>query len=112
MRTCASTRENERCITERNPDLRGWRMSRRFPRAASRAASHALLVVAAAACGGPGKPHIYGSDSDLAPRVGLVAGERSPTHVKVSLAKPANVAVFFVEPARGAILLYPADSTT
>ena len=38
-------------------------------------------------------------------------GERTPRHLTVQLAKPANVAVFLVVPGRGSTLLFPADST-
>lgn len=55
-------------------------------------------------------PHFYGQYSDLAPKLATTAGERTPRHLTVQLAKPANVAVFLVVPGRGSTLLFPADS--
>ncbi len=56
-------------------------------------------------------PHLYGQYNDLAPKVAPTAGERTPRHLTVQLAKPANVAVFLVVPGRGSRLLFPMDST-
>ena len=55
-------------------------------------------------------PHFYGQYNDLAPKVAPTAGERTPRHLTIQLAKPANVAVFLVVPGRGSTLLFPADS--
>jgi hypothetical protein len=55
-------------------------------------------------------PHFYGQYNDLAPKVAPTQGERTPRHLTVQLAKPANVAVFLVVPGRGSTLLFPADS--
>jgi hypothetical protein len=55
-------------------------------------------------------PHLYGQYNDLAPKVAPTVGERTPRHLTVQLAKPANVAVFLVVPGRGSTLLFPADS--
>src|SRR5262252_3366413 len=68
----------------------------------------ALLVIAAG-CIHSG-PHLYGQYNDLAPKVAPTAGERTPRHLTVQLAKPANVAVFLVVPGRGSRLLFPQDS--
>jgi len=57
------------------------------------------------------KPHVFGEFNDLAPRVAPVQGERIPQHLTVQLARPANVAVFYVVPGRGSTLLFPQDST-
>jgi hypothetical protein len=57
------------------------------------------------------KPHTYGAYNDLAPKVAAKSGERAPQHVTITLARPANVAVFFVVPGRASQLLFPADST-
>lgn len=57
------------------------------------------------------KPHVFGDANDIAPRVAPVQGERIPQHLTVQLARPANVAVFYVVPGRGSILLFPQDST-
>jgi hypothetical protein len=57
------------------------------------------------------KPHIYGAYNDLAPQVAPTQGERTPLHLTVQLARPANVAVFLVAPGRASRLLFPADST-
>lgn len=63
------------------------------------------------ACG-PAKPRLYGDTSVLAPQVAGVKGEKTPEHLNVSLAQPANVTVFFVIPGRTPTLLFPKDSTT
>jgi hypothetical protein len=57
-----------------------------------------------------GAPHLYGQYNDLAPKVAPTAGERTPRHLTIQLARPANVAVFLVVPGRGSTLLFPADS--
>jgi hypothetical protein len=70
----------------------------------------ALVVAGSAACAAA-KPHTFGAYNDLAPKVSPKSGERVPGHVTIDLAKPANVAVFFVVPGRATQLLFPADST-
>jgi hypothetical protein len=55
-------------------------------------------------------PHHFGQFDDLSPKVTPTQGERSPNHLTVQLARPANVAVFLVVPGRPTMLLYPADS--
>lgn len=57
------------------------------------------------------KPHLFGEYNDIAPRVAPTQGERSPQHLTVQLARPANVAVFLVVPGRASVLLFPSDST-
>ena len=57
------------------------------------------------------KPHLFGQYNDIAPKVAPTAGERSPQHLTVQLARPANVAVFLVIPGRASVLLFPSDST-
>jgi hypothetical protein len=69
----------------------------------------ALLAITGACASA--KPHVYGQFNDLAPRVAATQGERSPQHLTVQLARPANVAVFLVVPGRASVLLFPADST-
>lgn len=69
----------------------------------------ALIVAGTAACGAT-KPHTYGAYADLSPKVAPKSGERVPNHVTIDLARPANVAVFFVVPGRASQLLFPADS--
>jgi hypothetical protein len=56
-------------------------------------------------------PHKFGQFADLSPAVVATKGERQPLHVTVQLGRPANVAVFYVVPGRGSVLLYPSDST-
>ncbi|HEV8447633.1 MAG TPA: hypothetical protein VGQ44_12465 [Gemmatimonadaceae bacterium] len=68
-----------------------------------------VVIVAAGGCIHSG-PHLYGQYNDLAPKVAPTAGERTPRHLTVQLAKPANVAVFLVVPGRGSRLLFPQDS--
>jgi hypothetical protein len=68
-----------------------------------------VLLVTVAGCFHSG-PHLYGQYVDLAPKVAPTAGERTPRHLTVQLAKPANVAVFLVVPGRGSTLLFPQDS--
>ena len=66
-----------------------------------------LAVITACATGGPAH---FGQYPELMPKVAATKGERSPQHVTVQLAKPANVAVFLVAPGRASTLLFPADS--
>lgn len=56
-------------------------------------------------------PRRFGQFNDLSPRVAPQQGEKSPQHLTVQLARPANVAVFLVVPGRGSSLLFPGDST-
>jgi hypothetical protein len=71
--------------------------------------SGALLVIVSACV--HGAPHVYGQYTDLAPKVAPSVGERTPRHLTIQLARPANVAVFLVVPGRGSSLLFPEDST-
>jgi len=73
--------------------------------AACAAMSGALL----AACMGSG-PHFFGQYRDLSPKVALSQGERTPRHLTVELARPANVAIFLVVPGTASRLLFPQDS--
>lgn len=68
------------------------------------------LLAGSVACAAA-KPHTFGNYDDLAPKVSPKSGERTPQHLMIDLAKPANVAVFFVVPGRASQLLFPADST-
>lgn len=70
----------------------------------------ALAIAASTACAAA-KPHTYGAYADLTPKVSAKSGERTPAHVTIDLARPANVAVFLVIPGRASQLLFPADST-
>jgi hypothetical protein len=73
-----------------------------------RTRSFALLaLIAGCATGGPAH---FGQYTEYTPKVAATKGERSPLHVTVQLAKPANVAVFLVAPGRASTLLFPADS--
>ena len=87
--------------------MRVEKVSRGFVRW-DRIRAGALLVIAAACV--HSAPHVYGQYTDLAPKVAPTAGERTPRHLTVQLAKPANVAVFLVVPGRGSTLLFPQDS--
>lgn len=80
------------------------------PRTTTFAACGTLLGALIGACMGGG-PHVYGQYRDLAPKVALAQGERSPRHLTVELARPANVAIFLVVPGTASRLLFPADST-
>lgn len=66
-----------------------------------------LAVITGCATGGPAH---FGQYAEFTPKVAATKGERSPMHVTVQLAKPANVAVFLVAPGRATTLLFPADS--
>jgi len=66
-----------------------------------------LAVITGCATGGPAH---FGQYAEFTPKVAATKGERSPLHVTVQLAKPANVAVFLVAPGRATTLLFPADS--
>lgn len=70
----------------------------------------ACVVGGLVACGPP-RPRLYGDTSVLAPQVAGVKGEKTPQHLNVSLAQPANVSVFLVIPGRTPTLLFPKDST-
>lgn len=67
------------------------------------------VIVALTACAA-GAPTQLGNYQAIAPRIDAVPKEALPLHVQVALARPENVAVFFVVPGRGATLLYPTDS--
>ena len=67
------------------------------------------LVAITGACASA-KPHVFGQYNDIAPRVAATQGERSPQHLTVQLARPANVVVFLVVPGRASVLLFPSDS--
>jgi hypothetical protein len=69
-----------------------------------------LAVLAAIAGCATGGPAHFGQYPEFTPKVAATKGERSPLHVTVQLAKPANVAVFLVAPGRPSTLLFPADS--
>lgn len=69
----------------------------------------ALLAITGACASA--KPHVFGQYNDIAPRVAPTQGERTPQHLTVQLARPANVAVFLVVPGRASVLLFPSDST-
>src|SRR5215472_13415279 len=68
-----------------------------------------VLLVIVTACM-HSAPHVYGQYTDIAPKVAPQPGERTPRHLTLQLAKPANVAVFLVVPGRGSTLLFPQDS--
>jgi len=70
----------------------------------------ALLATTSIACGGTAIRQ-YGQYETLGPRVSPTPNERVPLHVNVELARPANVAVFYVVPGRVTTLLFPDDST-
>jgi len=71
--------------------------------------SSLALLAAIAGCATGGPAH-FGQYPEFTPKVAATKGERSPLHVTVQLAKPANVAVFLVAPGRASTLLFPADS--
>ncbi len=70
----------------------------------------AALLAITGACASA-KPHVFGQYNDISPRVAPTQGERSPQHLTIQLARPANVAVFLVVPGRASVLLFPSDST-
>ena len=70
----------------------------------------AVLASLLVACGGT-TIRQYGQYETLGPRVSPTPNERVPLHVNVELARPANVAVFYVVPGRVTTLLFPDDST-
>ena len=69
----------------------------------------AVVLATLLACVGTGVRQ-YGQYTALGPRVAGTPNERLPLHVNVDLARPANVAVFYVVPGRGTTLLFPEDS--
>jgi hypothetical protein len=88
-------------------EMRIEKVARRLARW-NRIRSGVLLVIVSACM--HSAPHLYGQYNDLAPKVAPTVGERTPRHLTVQLARPANVAVFLVVPGRGSRLLFPADS--
>jgi hypothetical protein len=70
----------------------------------------AVLAATLSACAAS-QPHTYGAYPELSPVVTPQPGERTPRHLTLQLARPANVAVFMVVPGRGSQLLFPVDST-
>lgn len=70
-----------------------------------------MAVLAITGACASAKPHVFGQYNDISPRVAATKGERSPQHLTVQLARPANVAVFLVVPGRASVLLFPSDST-
>ncbi|MEO7085365.1 MAG: hypothetical protein ABI442_15905 [Gemmatimonadaceae bacterium] len=82
-------------------------------RFATRVATWTLLsgLAGLAACGASA-PHKFGQFADLSPAVVPTKGERQPLHLTIQLGRPANVAVFYVVPGRGSLLLFPEDSTS
>jgi hypothetical protein len=89
-------------------ELRVEKVSRGFLRWDRIRAGVVLVIVASCM---HSAPHVYGQYTDLAPKVAPAAGERTPRHLTIQLAHPANVAVFLVVPGRGSTLLFPQDST-
>jgi hypothetical protein len=78
---------------------------------AARVATLTVAFAGLAACSGS-SPHKFGQSNDLAPAVVPTKGERQPLHLTIQLGRPANVAVFYVVPGCGSLLLFPEDSTS
>jgi hypothetical protein len=68
-----------------------------------------LLPLAAACAAGPVTKQL-GEYTVLTPSFTTPQAERTPTHATVSLSAPAYVAMLFVVPGRGSVIVYPTDS--
>jgi hypothetical protein len=69
-----------------------------------------LLPLAGACASGPVTKQL-GEYTVLTPSFTTPQAERSPTHATVSLSAPAYVAMLFVVPGRGSVIVYPTDSS-
>ena len=71
-----------------------------------------LIVPLVAACSSAPVTKQLGDYTVLTPSFTTPQTERTPTHATVSLASPAYVAMLFVVPGRGSVIVYPNDTTT
>jgi hypothetical protein len=83
----------------------------RAPNWATGAAITAVLI-AIGACASAPKPIPLGEYTGLAPAYTTPPKEATPTKATVTLAEPAYVALMFVVPGRGSVVVYPSDSGT
>ncbi|MDB4906797.1 MAG: hypothetical protein JWO05_1581 [Gemmatimonadetes bacterium] len=67
-----------------------------------------LLALGACATNRPARP--LGDLSGISPRIELIQGEMPPRHLTFTLAHSASVAVMYVVPGQGAMLIYPSDT--
>jgi hypothetical protein len=70
------------------------------------------VVIAIGACASAPKPIPLGEYTALQPAYTTPPKEPTPSKVTVSLAEPAYVALMFVVPGRGSVVVYPSDSGT
>lgn len=70
----------------------------------------ALSLLTLAACAANHPERSLGDLSGIAPRIDLLPGEMPPRHLTFTLSHAASVAVLYVVPGQGAMLIYPADT--
>jgi hypothetical protein len=71
-----------------------------------------LILLLSAACSSAPLTKQLGDYTILTPSFTTAAAEKSPSHATVNLAAPAYVAMLFVVPGRGSVIVYPTDSAT
>ena len=70
------------------------------------------VAIAIGACASAPKPIPLGEYTGLRPAYTTSPKEATPSKATVSLAEPAYVALMFVVPGRGSVVVYPSDSGT
>jgi hypothetical protein len=70
----------------------------------------AVVVLTAACASGP-QIRKLGDYPAVQPLFTTPANEKTPSQMTVNLTRPAYVAALFVVPGRGAVIVYPSDST-
>lgn len=75
-------------------------------------ATIAAVVMVVGACASAPKPIPLGEYTGLKPAYTTPPKEPTPSKATVSLSEPAYVALVFVVPGRGSVVVYPSDSGT
>lgn len=71
-----------------------------------------LMVVALSACNGGPATRRLGEYTESQPLFTVPKTPKTPREITVSLKSPEYVSVLYVVPGRGAVIVYPTDSTT
>jgi hypothetical protein len=71
----------------------------------------ATIVAATACASGPETRRLGDEYGSLQPLFTTPQNQKTPTQMTVNLTRPAYVAALFVVPGRGAVIVYPTDST-
>jgi hypothetical protein len=69
------------------------------------------LIVTAAACASGPEIRKLGDYGSVQPLFTTPQNQKTPTEITVNLTHPAYVAALFVVPGRGAVIVYPSDSS-